>query len=106
MEIGRRPDKRTEVSELAHIGIVKNLVTEKRTPREALFGAIYRNITPWEKQNHSLPKAGTGLPTAEGSVVRGQKYLDNFLRNMRAAPELSTHRPVPKISPRVISSES
>ena len=42
----------------------------------------------------SLPKAGTGLPTAEGSgSQRGLKYLENFLRKMRAAPEPSTHRP-------------
>ena len=46
MEIGRRPDRRTEVSELAHIDMVNNLATGKNPPREAFFGAIYRNITP------------------------------------------------------------
>ena len=45
MEIGRRPDRRTEVSELAHIDIVNNLATGKKPPREPFFGAIYRNIT-------------------------------------------------------------
>ena len=45
MEIGRRPDRRTEVSELAHIDIVNNLATGKKPPPRAFFGAIYRNIT-------------------------------------------------------------
>ena len=51
MEIGRRPDRRTEVSELAHIDIVNNLATGKKPPREPFFGAIYRNITPWQLGN-------------------------------------------------------
>ena len=50
MEIGRRPDRRTEVSELAHIDIVNNQATGKKTPQEALFGAIYRNITHYPFQ--------------------------------------------------------
>ena len=60
MEIGRRPDRRTEVSELAHIDIVNNLATGKKPPREPFFGAIYRNITPKGRQttgNHQQVKA-------------------------------------------------
>ena len=46
-EIGRRPDSRIEVGVLGHTDIVNNLATGKKAPREAFFGALYRNITPW-----------------------------------------------------------
>ena len=45
-EIGRRPDSRIEVGVLGHTDIVNNLATGKMAPREAFFGALYRNITP------------------------------------------------------------
>ena len=45
MEIGRRPDRRTEVSELAHIDIVNNLATGKKPPRE-LFSVLFIRISP------------------------------------------------------------
>ena len=47
-EIGRRPDSRIEVGVLGHTDIVNNLATGKMAPREAFFGALYRNITHGE----------------------------------------------------------
>ena len=45
MEIGRRPDRRTEVSELAPIDIVNNLATGEKAP-ERRFSVLFLGISP------------------------------------------------------------
>ena len=45
MEIGRRPDRHTEVSKLAPIDIVNNLATGEKAP-ERHFSVLFLGISP------------------------------------------------------------
>ena len=45
IEIGRRPDRRTEVSELAPIDIVNNLATGEKAPERRFSVLFFGNIT-------------------------------------------------------------
>ena len=84
-EIGRRPDSRIEVGVLGHTDIVNNLATGKKTPREALFGAIYRNITPpaavsGQADEASAPRGG-GIPPGSAPL---HNYCGSSSRSVTA----------------------